>query len=412
MESGKMTKKAKIIIGVVISLCLLILVADIFYIFYKKVNNKEESNNFDSINAFSKIDSSYIAVGSNNHNDKAYEKGKITKYNEKYEKVWEKYFNRGYNSSFYNVALDGDNAVAIGGVQETKTELKENTTTALIVKYDKNGKELFYKTFQVLGNTKFKGIKVVEDGYIVVGQSIYENSTLGMSNEGGAIIIKYDKSGNVMWQHNYGGNKSGLYNDLVVTDQYIYAVGKNYGRVGIISQYSLNGDHIKTENYNYTDTLGFTGITKIENELFVVGAKKMKEDEYDHDIDALIVKYNENCEKLEEVTYNGNALERFNTVTSDEKNNLVIVGHQAFLDKEKSTKKNNVYIYNGLLAKYKKNLKGVYVEKYGENNNSYFTDVIVVEGSYLVSGYSKYKKHGHFSKFITYSTAGKVLGVK
>ena len=83
-----MTKKAKIIIGIVISLCLLILVADIFYIFYKKANNKEESNNFDSINAFSKIDSSYIAVGSNNHNDKAYEKGKITKYNEKYENVW------------------------------------------------------------------------------------------------------------------------------------------------------------------------------------------------------------------------------------------------------------------------------------------------------------------------------------
>lgn len=406
-----MTKKVKIIIGVIVAICFIVLIADIAYICYQKTNSKEESNDFDSINAFTKDKSFYIAVGSNNHNDKSYEKGKITKYNKKYEKEWEKYYNRGYNSTFYNVALDGDNIIAVGSFQKTKEERKENVTTALIVKYDKEGKEQFHKTFQVLGNSKFKGIEVVDDGYIVVGQSIYENSTLGMSTEGGAIIIKYDKSGNVMWQHNYGGNKSGLYNDLLVTDQYIYAVGKNYGRVGIISQYSLSGEYIKTENYNYTDTLGFTGIAKIENDIFVVGAKKIKEDEYDHDIDGLIVKYNENCEKQEETTYKGKELERFNTVINDN-NNLVIVGHRAILDKEKSTKKENVYIYNGILAKYKKNLAEVYVEDYGENNNAYFTDIKIVDDNYLVSGYSQYKNHGYFSKFITYSTAGKMLEVK
>ena len=51
---------------------------------------------------------------------------------------------------------------------------------------------------QILGNSKFKSVRVVEDGYIVVGQSIYENSTLGMSDEGGAIIVKYDKSGEIL----------------------------------------------------------------------------------------------------------------------------------------------------------------------------------------------------------------------
>jgi len=407
-----MSMKTKKIIGIVVAICLIILAVDIFYIIYKRHSSEEESNYFDSINAFSKIDDGYVAVGSNNDNAKNYEKGKITKYDIKYKKVWEKFYNRGFNSAFYNVEVTDDGYVAVGSVQKTEKERDEKTSAALIVKYNEEGEEEFYKTLQILGNSKFKSVKVVEDGYIAVGQSIYENSTLGNSEEGGAIIVKYDKSGKVLWQDHYGGNKSGLYNDLVVTDQYIYVVGKDYGRLGIICKYSLDGVRLQTQTYQYTDTLGFTGITQVGDEFAVVGAKKLSEDEYDHDIDALIVKYNQNLEPVDNIIYEDTGLERFNTIRCDADHNLIVVGHRAVLDEKKSTKAQNVYQYYGLFAKYKADLKKVYVEQYGTGNNDYFTDFAFLDDHYLVSGYSKYKKQGYFSKFITYSKGGKVLEVK
>ncbi len=412
VERGSMNKSMKkIMLGIVI-ICFLVILFDLVFFLYKRQKPQDYSNYFDSVNAFSDISDGYIGVGSNNDNDQNYEKAKLTKFDGKMEKVWEKYYNRGYNSTFYNVAVDDDGYVAVGSVQKDKNEKKNHTTSALIVKYDSDGKEQFSRTLQILEKSVFKNVVVLDDGYLVVGQSIYDNSTLGNSSEGGAILIKYDKNGEILFRKNYGGNKSGLYNDLVVDGDYIYAVGKDYGRVGIISKYRLNGEYLSTSTYQYTDTLGFTGITKIDNDFVLVGAKKISEDEFDHDIDGLVVKYNENLEKISEVLYQGDGLERFNVCKKDNKNNLVIVGHSAILNKEKSTKEKNVYRYYGLLAKYKSDLKEVYVEQYGDGNDDYFTDVVPIYERYFVSGYSKYKKQGYFSKFLTYSDAGKMLKVK
>lgn len=407
-----MNKKMKKIISFVVIFCFLIIVFDLVFFLYKRQKGQEEHNYFDSVNAFSETSSGYIGVGSNNDNDQSYEKAKLTKFSGKLKKTWEKLYNHGYNSTFYNVAVDGDAYIAVGRVERNKKEHKNKATSALIVKYNQDGDEEFSRTLHILDNSVFKNVWVVEDGYLVVGQSIYDNSTLGNSSEGGAILIKYDKNGEVLWQKNYGGNKSGLYNDLVVDGDYIYAVGKDYGRVGIISKYRLDGEYLATSTYQYTDTLGFTGIVKIDDGFVLVGAKKVNEDEFDHDIDGLVVKYNENLEKTSEVLYRGDGLERFHVVHKDDKNNLVLVGHSAILNKEKSTKEKNVYRYYGLLAKYKSDLKEVYVEQYGDGNDDYFTDVVPISNRYFVSGYSKYKKQGYFSKFLIYSDAGKMLQVK
>ena len=46
-------------------------------------------------------DSNYVTVGSNNDNRKGLEKAKISKYNSKKVKIWEKIYNYGYNSNLY-----------------------------------------------------------------------------------------------------------------------------------------------------------------------------------------------------------------------------------------------------------------------------------------------------------------------
>ena len=48
----------------------------------------------------------YVTVGSNNDNDNHFEKAKISLYNSKKEKTFEKLYNIGYNSSFFGVIVD------------------------------------------------------------------------------------------------------------------------------------------------------------------------------------------------------------------------------------------------------------------------------------------------------------------
>lgn len=408
-----MSPKLKKILTIVICFCALILLVDGILVLWRYIDNENNKVYVDSANAFEKTKDGYILVGSNNDNNKGYEKAKITKYNENKEKVWEKFYNKGYNSTFFNVKQDKDDFVVVGSYEKTKAEKKDKIRTALFVKYDKDGKVIFEKTLQILGNSKFVNVAVVEDGYIVVGQSIFENMTLGMSTEGGGVMVKYDKTGKELWRTNYGGGKSGLFNDLVVDDDYIYVVGKDASRVGTISKYNLDGERIGTTNYKITDTLGFSSIVKSEDELIVAGAKKLKDSEDDYDTDALIVKYDLDLNQIDEVTYKGKGMERFNKIILDSDDNLVLIGHTAVKDKEKSTKSLNVFRYDGIIAKYKTNFKKGYVENYGEQKlDDYFTDVEEVDGKYLVTGYSSYKKDGFLSKFITYSKQGKFLEVK
>lgn len=397
-----MGKKTKLLIKVVIILCILILVVDVLVLLYKKNINDKKKTFFESLNSYVIYKDNYYGVGSNNINRYSYERATLTKYNSNYKKVWSNTFDSKFNSTYYNISRDGDNLLAVGSYEKNKDENKDSLRTALFVKYDKNGNIVFKKDLQILGNSKFTNVLVLDDGYIVVGQSIYPNDVLGNEQTGGAIIVKYSKNGKVIWQRNAGGNKSGLFNDVILDGENLYAVGKDATRYGIIVKYSLDGNEEKAVSYAKTDTLGFSSIVKKKDNFIVVGAKKVKEDdEYDHDINGLIVEYNRDLDKINENVFSDKkgGLERFNKVIVNKKNNIVVVGHEAVLDKEKSTKEKNAYSYRGIIVKYDNDLKVINSEVYHKNEDDYFTDLKESNGIYVVSGYHKYNSNSYKTFF-------------
>lgn len=397
-----MNKKIKLLIRVFVVVCILVLIIDLILVLYKKHENDQKKTFFDSLNGYLAYQDSYYGVGSNNINKNSYEKATITKYNSKYKKVWSSSFDSKYNSTYYQVARDGKSLLAVGSYEKTKEENKEALRTAMLVKYDIDGKVIFQKDLQILGNSKFTNVLVLNDGYIVVGQSIYPNDVLGNEETGGAVIVKYSKSGKVIWQKNIGGNKSGLFNDVIQDGDYLYVVGKDATRYGILVKYNLDGEKIKSVSYAKTDTLGFSSIVKRGEHLYVVGAKKINpDDEYDHDIDGLVVEYNVDLEKVNEQTYQNRKgrLERFNQVILDRDQNLVVVGHQAVLDHKNSTKGENVYYYQGLLVKYDGQLKEKNAHIYHQDRDDYFTDLVENGQNYMISGYRKYNAN-HYEPMI------------
>ena len=402
-----MEKKLFKLLKLVAIVCVMILVIELIYIIYLL---QGKSIYFDGINSVINVDKGYVAVGSNNNNEKYYEKAKITKYNDKKEKVFEKLYNKGYNGVFFDVILDQDeNLIAVGSFESSEKDHLEGRRIGLIVKYDKDGNLLYENTFKVLDNTKFTSVEVMDDSYIVTGQSIYSDMKVGFSSDGGAFVMKYDKELKLIWKSNYGDSKSSSYNDVAIYKNNIYVVGVTENNIGIISKYDDSGKLLDTSKYKYTDDLGFTGIVCYDKHFYVTGGKKNVETT---DVDAVIIKYERDLDVDEEVTYEDKGFERFNQVIVDKNNNIVVVGTTAEVNKVDSSESVNVFIHDGLIGKYDKDLEKVSVVRYGDDRDDYFTDVIVNDGNYLVSGYSSYEDGSYLNKFITYSDALKTLGVE
>ncbi|MBQ6840493.1 MAG: hypothetical protein IJO63_00045 [Bacilli bacterium] len=402
-----MQKKLFKLLKLVAIVCVVILVIELIYIIYLL---QGKSIYFDGINSVINVDKGYVAVGSNNNNDKYYEKAKITKYNNKKEKIFEKLYNKGYNGVFFDVILDQEeNLIAVGSFESSEEDHLEGRRIGLIVKYDKDGNLLYENTFKVLDNTKFTSVEVMEDSYIVTGQSVYSDMKVGFSSDGGAFVMKYDKELKLVWKNNFGDSKTSSYNDVAIYKDDIYVVGVTSNNVGIISKYNDKGKLLDTSKYKYTDDLGFTGIVCYDKHFYVTGGKKNVNTS---DVDAVIVKYERDLDVDEEIVYEDKGFERFNQVIVDKNNNLVVVGTTAEVNKVDSSESVNVFTHDGLIGKYDKDLEKVSVVRYGDDRDDYFTDVIVSDGNYLVSGYSSYEDGSYLNKFITYSDALKTLGVE
>ena len=61
----------------------------------------------------------------------------------KKEKTFEKLYNVGYNSAFFSLVIDDDDVVAVGSYEKSEKDHSNSIRRALIVKYDKSGDILF-----------------------------------------------------------------------------------------------------------------------------------------------------------------------------------------------------------------------------------------------------------------------------
>lgn len=388
-------------------ICIIILCFEIGYLVNHKYFSFGESIYFDSINAFDIFDDNLVVVGSNNNNENHYEKAKLSIYDKMYNRNLDKIYNKGFNSVFFDVISLDNGIIAVGSFEKDEINHNNGFRSALLVKYDYNGNIIFEKSFSILDDSKFMAIEAYDDYYYVVGQSVYDELTLGNSSKGGAFLIKYDKDGNIVWKSNFGDNKTAIYNNLYVSNKYIFVVGSNFNNIGIVAKYSHDGKMLDYAEYEFTDRFGFTSIKFLDDSLFVVGGKKT-----DNGVDGVIVKYDTDCNYIDEVFFDSDFDERFNKIIIDDSDSIVAIGSISMYDKDKITKDLNVLHYDGIIAKYKKDLKLIKSIYYGDKNDDHFTDILLDRNNYLVSGYSSYTDNSYMSKFVIYSDALKVLEVK
>ena len=410
MKNKKEVKKDKVRIAkwlkIVIILCIIIIFFELAFIAITYYNNEQSVVYTDTLNSFKESKDGYLVVGNSdfrrsdfNDYQEKYTKAKFAKYDSDFKVEFESAYTKGFASYFSDVVEYDDGYIAVGGAQYDKQQIEDNATDGLIVLYDKEGKQVDTKTVQIAGDTTFNKVLLVDDGFIVIGQSILQNMVIGYNPEGGALMIKYDFDLNEVWRANYGGSKSGNFNDAVIVDDNIYLVGKDATRYGFIAKYTLDGKRVFAKSYENTDTIGFSSIVMDGDYFFVAGSKTINPDAEDKDkvTEALIVKYDKDGNVVDDVTFGKNDNARFNKIVKDGKN-LVVVGHTYKKDEEKSTDTYNYLDYRGIIIKYNSNLKEAANNNENGEGIDYFSDVIVTDDGYLVGGASSSKELGSNNK--------------
>ena len=391
---------------VIIVLCIAIIAIEVGYIGLSYYNRSKSIIYTDTLNSFKETKDGYLVVGNSdfkkskfNDYEKDDNKAKFAKYNNDFEIEFESAYTKGYSSYFSDVIEYSDGYIAVGGAQYDEQQVSDNATDGLIVLYDKEGNQKDSKRLQIAGDTTFNKVILLDDGFLVIGQSILQNMVIGTNPNAGALIVKYDFDFNEVWRANYGGSKSGNFNDAVIDGDYIYLVGKDATRYGLIAKYTLDGERVYAKSYEYTDTIGFSSIVKVGDELFVAGSKTINIDAKDADkvTEGLIVKYDSDGNVLDEVTFKKNNNARFNKIVYDG-DNLVVVGHTYKIDEEKSTDTYNYLDYRGIIVKYNRNLGRITDNKENGEGVDYFSDVIVNDDGYLVGGASSSRELGSNNK--------------
>ncbi len=217
-----------------------------------------------------------------------YNNAMIVKYNKTGQILWKKFFGGSSYDTFDSVisTSEGD-IVTVGNFESTDIENLQNKghKDAVIVKYDKNGNELWKKSFGGGGTDLFISAAVTNlDEIVVIGEQ--SSSIQGLEKNTFSFIIKYDKNGNELWKKSFGNTLNDKLSDITVTkDNGIVVVG--YQLIGVdeinnegifeyvVVKYDQNGNELWQKRYQDEFYKNVTSTS--DNAIIITGQKKQED---------------------------------------------------------------------------------------------------------------------------------------
>ena len=371
------------------------------------------SDQFNSI--ISTEDSKFVSVGYTRSRDIDGIEGKgefaheaiIIKYDNDGNILWKNAWGGDEMDYFYDVIQQKSGEfVVVGNSTSSDIEGLPNMYggggDAIIIKYDKNGNLLWQKSWGgKLISARFRSItSSLDDGIVVVGSSEFSEIE-GMTNKGmyDAIIVKYDKDGNILWQKNWGGNGYDDFTGVISTeDGGFIIVGEsesndieglqNKGSYdAIVLKYDKDGNMIWQKSWGGNDSERFTSVAVTEDGGFVaVGNTQFIVYEGDSRLDAIIVKYNKDGNVLWQKSYGNELNEFYESVVEIDDYGFVVVGYinSSLIDSKPATDKDDA-----IIIKYDKDGNMLWEKSWGGSDYDEFRKVISTQdGKIIASGYS------------------------
>ena len=217
------------------------------------------------------------------------------------EIIWKKSFGSVINS-YESVTAVSDGIVVAGrgagfNYADWEGVLGKGGSDAIVLKYDNKGNVIWKKNFGGESYDTFFSVTEVPEGVVAVGYSndfsFNTGDWEGITNKGAedAIIVKFDKKGNVIWKKNFGGIIFDHFCSVTTVSDGIVAVGHSEGSLdtgdwegiaskgdsdAIIVKYDFDGKLIWKRNFGGKGRNGFSAVAKLSNSIFAVGRSDYK----------------------------------------------------------------------------------------------------------------------------------------
>ncbi len=224
---------------------------------------------------------------------------------------------------------------------------------SVVCRFDKNGKEIWHKTFGTSTVDLFNDICVTSDGGVVavgsVGNNDYDAEEFKLPElNSAACAVKYSANGKLVWKNVFGGNQDSLNGVVEGTDGSIFAVGTFYsGKLfdcvgnsdaGVV-KLSADGKFADVAPVAGTGIESFNGITLASDGGIVIVGRSNSADVdnaksfFTNDLsarggfDAYIVKFTPSLNVAFAKPFRGQNDDRLSAVVQNAKGNYIAVGY-------------------------------------------------------------------------------------
>jgi uncharacterized delta-60 repeat protein len=228
--------------------------------------------------------------------------------------LWHKAYDSGYDDWASDVAVDSEDNVIVTGY----TTNADGYTDYYTVKYDKDGNEIWSKSYDGGYNDEANGVAVdSEDNIIVTGFS--HNATGNEKDD--YYTIKYDQDGNEIWNKSYtdGGTDQAM---AVAVDSQDNIIVTGCGVEYLTIKYDRNGTEIWNQTYHDCPVSEAFGVAVDFDDNVIVTGESCYARGYWHTI-----KYNgTDGSQIWLVTYGGGGDNEGHCVAVDSEGNIIVTG--------------------------------------------------------------------------------------
>ncbi len=234
--------------------------------------------------------------------------------------VWEKCYDISKSEEGFFISTDGNRLIITGRAED------KNDSDLFLLCIDGNGEVIFSKTFGGKGEDIGKAVINLSDGYLVVGYT----SSYG---KGGTDtwLVKVDKNGTEIWNKTYGGDGYEKGMTLIRCDDGYLIAGSttSYSKDGSTDAWLVKVD--KNGNEIWNKTYGGDGYDEFrsgkalkDGEIVLAGMTSSYKTK--GDMDAWIVWIDGNGMEIRNSTYGEDHMDLFNDVAV-ENEKIIAVGH-------------------------------------------------------------------------------------
>lgn len=195
---------------------------------------------------------------------------------------WQNHYGENYDDYGMDILEDQDGSILMIGTSagfynDVQANYMVHDADILLIKTDKNGTEIWRKTFGGTGHDFGYAITKANDGYFLLGSTqSYGNGSFDM------LLIKTDSEGNEQWHKTFGGTDYEYGISMVKNndgDLYLFGTTKSFGQNGSADYYLVKTDDEGNELWTLTIggddvDLGNSLIADEDNGCTVIGQSK------------------------------------------------------------------------------------------------------------------------------------------